>query len=105
MLTCMSTRKCSKEQATIIGGKRGGSKGKPGGAKGYTTARAGTSNTRAAAQEAAISIQDQVAGMPAAAQAALLQTLTAALSKSVAEDKGGKRKNLCSKKNGEHLCS
>jgi hypothetical protein len=46
---------------------------------------------RAAAQDAASSIQDQVAGMPAAAQAALLQTLTAALSKSVAEDKGGKR--------------
>jgi hypothetical protein len=47
---------------------------------------------RAAAQDAASSIQDQVAGMPAAAQApALLQTLTAALSKSVASDKGGKR--------------
>jgi hypothetical protein len=59
-------------------------------AKGYTTARAGTSNTRAAAQDAASSIQ--VAGMPATAQAALLQTLTAALSKSVAEDKGGKRR-------------
>jgi hypothetical protein len=80
-----------KWDSSKIGGKRGGSKGKPGGAKGYTTARAGASNTRAAAQEAASSIQDQVAGMPAAAQAALLQTLTAALSKSVAEDKGGKR--------------
>jgi hypothetical protein len=77
--------------ASKIGGKRGGSKAKPGGAKGFTTARAGTSNTRAAAQDAASSIQDQVAGMPAAAQAALLKTLTAALSKSVAEDKGGKR--------------
>jgi hypothetical protein len=75
-----------------IGGKRGGSKGKQGGAKGYTTARAGTSNTRAAAQDAASSIQDQVAGMPAAtAQAALLHTLTAALFKTVAADKGGKR--------------
>jgi hypothetical protein len=80
-----------KWDSSKIGGKRGGSKGKPGGAKGYTTARAGTSNTRAAAQDAASSIQDQVAGMPAAAQAALLQILTAALSKSVAEDKGGKR--------------
>jgi hypothetical protein len=40
----------------------------------------GTSNTQAAAQDAASSIQNQVAGMPAAAQAALLQTLTAALS-------------------------
>jgi hypothetical protein len=88
-----------KWDSSKIGGKRGGSKGKPGGANlksgpsrpGYTTARAGTSNTRAAAQDAASSIQDQVAGMPAAAQAALLQTLTAALSKSVAEDKGGKR--------------
>jgi hypothetical protein len=39
----------------------------------------------------ASSIQDQVAGMTAADQAALLQTLTAALSKSVAGDKGGKR--------------
>jgi hypothetical protein len=80
-----------KWDSSKIGGKRSGSKGKPGGAKGYTTARAGTSNTRAAAQDAASSIQDQVAGMPAAAQVALLQTLTAALSKSVAEDKGGKR--------------
>jgi hypothetical protein len=80
-----------KWDSSKIGGRRGGSKGKPGGAKGYTTARAGTSNTRAAAQEAASSIQYQFAGMPAAAQAALLQTLTAALSKSVAEDKGGKR--------------
>jgi hypothetical protein len=33
----------------------------------------------------------QVADMPAAAQAALLQSLTAALSKSVAAEKGGKR--------------
>jgi hypothetical protein len=55
-----------------IGGKTDGSKGKQGGAKGYTTARAGTFNTRAAAQDAASSIQDHVAGMPAAAQAALL---------------------------------
>jgi hypothetical protein len=31
----------------------------------YTTARASTSNTRAAAQDAASSIHDQVAGMPA----------------------------------------
>jgi hypothetical protein len=75
-----------KWETSKIGGKRGGSKGKQGGAKGYTTARAGTSNTRAAAQDAASSIQDQVAD-----QAALLQTLTAALSKSVAGDKGGKR--------------
>jgi hypothetical protein len=67
-------------------------KGKQGVAKDYTTARAGTSNTRAAAQDAARSILDQVApGMPAAAQAALLQSLTAALSKSVAADKGSKR--------------
>jgi hypothetical protein len=80
-----------KWDSSKIGGKRGGSKGKPGGAKGYTTARAGTSNTRAAAQDAASSIQDQVAGMPAADQTALLQTLIAALSKSVAGDKGGKR--------------
>jgi hypothetical protein len=80
-----------KWDSSKIGGKRGGSEGKPGGAKNYTTARAGTSKTRAAAQDAASSIQDQVAGMPAAAQAALLQRLTAALSKSVAEDKGGKR--------------
>jgi hypothetical protein len=43
------------------------------------------------AQDAASAIQDQVAGMSAADQAALLQTLTAALSKSVAGDKGGKR--------------
>jgi hypothetical protein len=42
-------------------------------------------------EDAATSIQDQVAGMTAADQAALLQTLTAALSKSVAGDKGGKR--------------
>jgi hypothetical protein len=80
-----------KWDSSKIGAKRGGSKGKPGEAKGYTTARARTSNTRAAAQDAASSIQDQVAGMPAAAQAALLQTLTTALSKSVAEDKGGER--------------
>jgi hypothetical protein len=33
----------------------------------------------------------EVAGMPAAHQAALLQTLAAALSKLVAGDKGGKR--------------
>jgi hypothetical protein len=59
--------------------------------KGYTTARAGTSNTRAVAQDPSSLIQDQVAGMPAAEQAALFQTLTAALSKSVAGDKGGKR--------------
>jgi hypothetical protein len=45
-------------------------------------AKAGTSNTRAAAQDAASSIQDQVAGMPAAAQEALIQRLTIALSKS-----------------------
>jgi hypothetical protein len=59
----------------------------------HDLARAGTSNTRAAAQDAPSSIQDQVACMPAQAadQAALLQTLTAALSKSVAGDKGGKR--------------
>jgi chemotaxis response regulator CheB len=47
----------------------------------------------AAAQDAASSIQDQVEGMPVAAQAALLQTLTAALSEPVAGDrtlKGGK---------------
>jgi hypothetical protein len=62
---------------------------------GYMTARAGTSNTRVA-QDAASSIQDQVAGMPAAGQAALIQTLTAALSKSVAGDKGGKRQKMCS---------
>jgi hypothetical protein len=80
-----------KWDSSKIGGKRGGSKGKHGGAKGYTTARAGTSNTRAAAQNAASSIQDQVASMTAADQAALLQTLTAALFKSVAGDKGGKR--------------
>jgi hypothetical protein len=42
-------------------------------------------------QDAASSIQDQVAGMPATAQAALLQTLMVALSKSVAADKDGKR--------------
>jgi hypothetical protein len=71
--------------------KIGGNQGKQGAAKGYTTARAGTSNTRAAAHDAASSIMDQVAGMPAAAQAALLQTLTAVLSKSVAADRGGKR--------------
>jgi hypothetical protein len=65
-------------------------RGAPRGAKGYTTARAGTSNTRAAAQDAATSIQDQVAGMPAAAQAALLQTLTAALSMVGADRKGSK---------------
>jgi hypothetical protein len=52
----------------------------------------GTSNTRAAAQDAASSmIQDQGAGMPAAAQAAPLQTPTTALCKSVGADKGGKR--------------
>jgi hypothetical protein len=85
-----------KWDSSKIGGKRGGSKGKQGAAKGYTTARAGTSNTRAAAQDAASSIQDQaIAGMPAAAQAALLQTLTAALSKSVAPDKDGKRWKMC----------
>jgi hypothetical protein len=50
--------------------KIGGSKGEQGVAKGYTSARAGTSNTQAAAQDAARSILDQVAGMPAAAQAA-----------------------------------
>jgi hypothetical protein len=72
-----------KWDSSKIGGKRGCSKGKHGGAKGYTTAKAGTSNTRAAAQDAASSIQDQVAGMTAADQAALLRTLTAALSKLV----------------------
>jgi hypothetical protein len=75
-----------KWDSSKIGGKRGSSKGKQGGAKDYndTKGRAGLSNTRrAAAQEAASSFQDQVAGMPTAAQAALLQTLTAALSKSV----------------------
>jgi hypothetical protein len=66
-----------KWDSSTNGGKRSGSKGKHGGAKGYTTARAGTSNTRAAAQDAASSIQDRVEGMPAADQAALLQTLTA----------------------------
>jgi hypothetical protein len=50
--------------------KFGGSKGEQGVAKGYKTARAGTSNTQAAAQEAARSFLDQVAGMPVAAQAA-----------------------------------
>jgi hypothetical protein len=74
-----------------IGGKRGGSKGKQGGAKGYTTARAGTSNIRCRSRRCELNCKDQVAGMPAAAQAALLQTLTAALSKSVGADKGGKR--------------
>jgi hypothetical protein len=54
------------------------------------TAKAGKSNTQAAAQDAASSIQDQVAGIPAAAQAALLLGLTMALSNSVATDKGGK---------------
>jgi hypothetical protein len=85
-----------KWDSSKIGVKRGGSKGKQGGAKGYTTARAGTSNIRAATQDAASSIQDQVAGMPAAAQAALLQTLTAVVSNSVAADKGGKRWKMCS---------
>ena len=80
-----------KWDSSKIGGKRGGSKGKHVGAKGHVTARAGTSNARAAAQDAASSIQDQVAGMPATAQAALLQTLTAALSKTVAGDNSGKR--------------
>jgi hypothetical protein len=61
-----------------------------------TTARAGTSNTRAAAQDAASSSQDQGTGMPAAAQAALLQTMTAALSQSVAADKGSKRSKMFS---------
>jgi hypothetical protein len=41
-----------------------------------------------AAQDAARSIQDQVAGMPAAAQAALLQTLMAALPKSAGAGQG-----------------
>jgi hypothetical protein len=49
--------------------KIGGSKWEQGVAKGYTTAKAGISNTQAAAQDAARSILDQVAGMPAAAQA------------------------------------
>jgi hypothetical protein len=38
-----------------------------GAAKGFTTARAGTSNTRAAAQDAASSVLDQVAGRGMAA--------------------------------------
>jgi hypothetical protein len=80
-----------KWDSSKIGGKRGRSKGQQEAAKGYTIARAGTSNTRAAAQDAASSILDQVAGMPAATQAALLKTPTAALSQSVAADKGGKR--------------
>jgi hypothetical protein len=69
-----------KWDSSKIGGKRGDSKGKQGSAKGCTTATwAGTFNTRAAAQDAASSIY-QVAGVSAAAQAALFQTLTAALS-------------------------
>jgi hypothetical protein len=64
-------------------------------AKGYTTARAGIINTWVAAQDAGSSIQNQVAGMPEAIQAALLslQTIIAAplrVSKSVAPIKGGK---------------
>jgi hypothetical protein len=48
-------------------------------------------HTGAVAQDAASSIGlVQIAGMPAAAQAVLLQTLTASLFKSVAADKGGK---------------
>jgi hypothetical protein len=47
------------------GWQEGRLKGKQGAAKGFTTTMAGTSNTRAAAQEAASSILDQVAGMAA----------------------------------------
>jgi hypothetical protein len=43
--------------------------------------------------------------MPAAAQAALLQTLTAALSKSVGADKGGKREYMSMVKKTENTCA
>jgi hypothetical protein len=88
---CCTCKWWRKWDSSKIGGKRDGFKGKQGAPKGYTTARAGTSNTRAAAQDAASSIFNQVVCMPAADQAALLQSLTAALSESVVGDKGGKR--------------
>jgi hypothetical protein len=64
-----------KWDSSKIGGKRGGSKGKQGGTKGYTSESKGGHITPVAAQDAASSIQDPGAGMPAAAQAAFLQTL------------------------------
>jgi hypothetical protein len=106
---CTSKLVVEKWDSSKIGGKRGGSMGKQGAAKGYMTARAGTFNTWAAAQDAASSILDEVASMPAAALKRLLSiangeepiklidTLTAALSKSVAADKGGRK--------GEKMCS
>jgi hypothetical protein len=57
----------------------------------FMIARAGTSNARAAAQDAASAILDQVAGMPVAAQAALLQRLMTALIKSVAAAAQGRQ--------------
>jgi hypothetical protein len=66
-----------KGDLSKIGGKRGGYTGTQGATKGHMTpARAGTSNTRAAAQEAASSIQDPEAGMPATAHKRLFSSVT-----------------------------
>jgi hypothetical protein len=84
------------------------SKGKQGAAKGYTTARAGTSNTRAAAQDAASSIQVGSScghSVPAAAQAALLHTLTAASSLSWWRRTRAASVKRCAVNKAENTCS
>jgi hypothetical protein len=73
--------------------------------QGLHDSKGGTTKTRVAAQDAASSIQHQVSGMPAAAQAALLQTLTAALSQLVAADKGGPSVRRCAINKTENTCA
>jgi hypothetical protein len=76
-----------------IGGKRGGFKGKHGAAKLklYESKGGHIQHMGCRSKRGELNPGYQVAGMPNAAQAALLQRPTAALSKLVVADKGGKR--------------
>jgi hypothetical protein len=99
-----------KRDSSNFGDKRGGSRGKQGAGKGYSTTKAGTSNTRTIPQGAASSIQDQLADMPAAAQAPLRRLIsgdspTVALAKLVAADKGGKCYRSCAADEKENTCA
>jgi hypothetical protein len=78
--------------SNFIGARRGHSKGKQGAAKGYIIAQGRAHPTHGLRSRRGK--LNQVAGMPAMPlnpEVALLQTPTAALSKLVVADKGGKR--------------
>jgi hypothetical protein len=103
--------KCHWRNGTLskIGGKEGRLQGEAGRGQGLHDSKAGRAHPThrlPLIQDAASSIQDQVAGMPAIfAQAALPDSLTAALSKSVAADKGGKRQKTCATSRTENTCA